>query len=82
MSFPLKNAPLSHEPGKANVNVHWEDESWEGVPLDPVRIAFMLVIHGRAVRQFQRLFKAIYHSAHFYYVHVDEVPTPPTPSRG
>nr|XP_023680983.1 xylosyltransferase 1 isoform X1 [Paramormyrops kingsleyae] len=58
--------------GKANVNVHWEDESWEGVPLNPVRIAFMLVIHGRAARQFQRLFKAIYHSAHFYYVHVDE----------
>ncbi|XP_048870652.1 xylosyltransferase 1-like isoform X2 [Brienomyrus brachyistius] len=58
--------------GKANVNVHWEDESWEGAPPNPVRIAFMLVIHGRAARQFQRLFKAIYHTAHFYYVHVDE----------
>ncbi|KAJ8384004.1 hypothetical protein AAFF_G00212480 [Aldrovandia affinis] len=41
-------------------------------PATPVRIAFVLVVHGRASRQIQRLFKAVYHSAHFYYIHVDK----------
>lgn len=38
-----------------------------------VRIAFVLVVHGRAARQFQRFFKAIYHTSHYYYIHVDQV---------
>ncbi|KAJ8363892.1 hypothetical protein SKAU_G00127230 [Synaphobranchus kaupii] len=58
--------------GKANVNVQWEDDSSESVPAAPVRIAFVLVVHGRASRQLQRLFKAIYHASHFYYIHVDQ----------
>ncbi|XP_066498061.1 xylosyltransferase 1 [Hoplias malabaricus] len=58
--------------GKASMNVHWEDDSMETVPAVPVRIAFMLVVHGRASRQIQRLFKAIYHTSHFYYIHVDQ----------
>ncbi|XP_036398508.1 xylosyltransferase 1 [Megalops cyprinoides] len=58
--------------GKANVNVQWEDDSSESVPAAPVRIAFVLVVHGRASRQLQRLFKAIYHTSHFYYIHVDQ----------
>ncbi|KAG7459396.1 hypothetical protein MATL_G00210250 [Megalops atlanticus] len=58
--------------GKANVNIQWGDDSTEGTPASPVRIAFVLVVHGRAARQVQRLFKAIYHSAHFYYIHVDK----------
>ncbi|XP_076849804.1 xylosyltransferase 1 [Brachyhypopomus gauderio] len=58
--------------GKANMNVHWEDDSMETVPAVPVRIAFVLVVHGRAARQVQRLFKAIYHTSHFYYLHVDQ----------
>uniref|UniRef100_A0A672YKJ4 protein xylosyltransferase n=1 Tax=Sphaeramia orbicularis TaxID=375764 RepID=A0A672YKJ4_9TELE len=41
-------------------------------PSVPVRIAFVLVVHGRASRQFQRLFKAIYHTSHYYYIHVDK----------
>ncbi|XP_062386976.1 xylosyltransferase 1 [Sardina pilchardus] len=57
--------------GKANVNVQWEEDSVESAPPVPVRIAFMLVVHGRATRQVQRLFKAIYHTSHFYYIHVD-----------
>ena len=40
---------------------------------NPVRIAFVLVVHGRASRQLQRMFKAIYHKDHFYYIHVDKV---------
>ncbi|GAA6065278.1 xylosyltransferase 1, partial [Tachysurus ichikawai] len=58
--------------GKASVNVHWEDDSMETVPAVPVRIAFALVVHGRAARQVMRLFKAIYHTSHFYYIHVDQ----------
>ncbi|XP_060758449.1 xylosyltransferase 1 [Neoarius graeffei] len=58
--------------GKASVNVHWEEDSMETVPAVPVRIAFVLVVHGRASRQVQRLFKAIYHTSHFYYIHVDQ----------
>ncbi|MED6293634.1 Xylosyltransferase 1, partial [Characodon lateralis] len=57
--------------GKASVNVQWDDRAAsDGSP--PVRVVFVLVVHGRASRQFQRLFKAIYHTSHFYYVHVDE----------
>ncbi|KAJ8283896.1 hypothetical protein COCON_G00027460 [Conger conger] len=39
---------------------------------NPVRVAFVLVVHGRALRQLQRLLKAIYHRDHFYYIHVDK----------
>ncbi|XP_048869847.1 xylosyltransferase 2 isoform X1 [Brienomyrus brachyistius] len=39
---------------------------------NPVRVAFMLVVHGRAIRQLKRLIKAIYHREHFYYIHVDK----------
>lgn len=43
---------------------------------NPVRIAFVLMVHGRAVRQLKRLIKAIYHRDHYYYIHVDKVVTP------
>ena len=42
----------------------------------PVRIVFLFSVHGRAVRQVKRLFKALYHSDHYYYVHVDSVSSP------
>jgi len=38
-----------------------------------VRVAFVLMVHGRAVRQLKRLIKAIYHRDHYYYIHVDKV---------
>lgn len=38
-----------------------------------VRIVFMITIHGRAVRQVHRVFKALYHVNHYYYIHVDAV---------
>ncbi|XP_054897157.1 xylosyltransferase 1-like [Poeciliopsis prolifica] len=70
----MPDAVTRHCPieGKANVNIQWDEDSVESFPLKPVRIAFVLVIHGRASRQFQRLFKAIYHTSHFYYIHVDQ----------
>ncbi|TMS15547.1 Xylosyltransferase 1 [Larimichthys crocea] len=58
--------------GKANVNVQWDEDPSDAAQLVPVRIAFVLVVHGRASRQFQRLFKAIYHTSHYYYIHVDQ----------
>ncbi|NP_001098317.1 xylosyltransferase 2 [Oryzias latipes] len=39
---------------------------------NPVRVAFVLMVHGRAVRQLKRLIKAIYHRDHFFYIHVDK----------
>lgn len=60
-------------PGKANVNVQWDEDPSDAAQLVPVRIAFVLVVHGRASRQFHRLFKAIYHTSHYYYIHVDQV---------
>ncbi|KAM7372188.1 hypothetical protein PAMP_009377 [Pampus punctatissimus] len=39
---------------------------------NPVRVAFVLMVHGRAVRQLKRLMKAIYHRDHYYYIHVDK----------
>lgn len=38
-----------------------------------IRIAFVMTVHGRSIRQVKRLFKAIYHSHHFFYFHVDTV---------
>ncbi|KAG7504483.1 xylosyltransferase 1-like [Solea senegalensis] len=58
--------------GKANVNAPWDEGPLDTSQLVPVRIAFVLVVHGRASRQFMRLFKAIYHTSHYYYIHVDK----------
>lgn len=40
---------------------------------NPVRVAFVLMVHGRSVRQLKRLIKALYHRDHYYYIHVDKV---------
>uniref|UniRef100_A0A8C6UJC0 Xylosyltransferase 1 n=1 Tax=Neogobius melanostomus TaxID=47308 RepID=A0A8C6UJC0_9GOBI len=58
--------------GKVSVSVQWDESAAGASPSAPVRVAFVLVVHGRASRQFNRLFKAIYHSSHFYYIHVDQ----------
>ncbi|KAF7242925.1 Xylosyltransferase 1, partial [Varanus komodoensis] len=58
--------------GKASNSVHWDEDSVEYMPANPVRIAYVLVVHGRASRQLTRMFKAIYHKDHFYYIHVDK----------
>lgn len=39
----------------------------------PARAVFLMSVHGRAYRQVKRLFKAIYHTDHYYYIHVDSV---------
>lgn len=40
------------------------------------RIAFLLTLNGRAVRQVYRLLKLIYSDQHYYYIHVDSVSPP------
>ncbi|CAL4109821.1 unnamed protein product [Meganyctiphanes norvegica] len=37
----------------------------------PARIAYILTVNGRAARQILRLFKALYHIDHYFYIHVD-----------
>uniref|UniRef100_A0A182NJI0 protein xylosyltransferase n=1 Tax=Anopheles dirus TaxID=7168 RepID=A0A182NJI0_9DIPT len=37
----------------------------------PARIAFLLMLHKRNVRQIKRLIRAIYDRNHYYYIHVD-----------
>ncbi|XP_061536290.1 xylosyltransferase 1 [Phycodurus eques] len=64
-----RSCPLE---GKANAVIQWDEDSAERFPSNPVRIAFVLVVHGRASRQFQRLLKTIYHTSHYYYIHVDQ----------
>ncbi|XP_055620367.1 xylosyltransferase oxt isoform X2 [Toxorhynchites rutilus septentrionalis] len=39
---------------------------------EPVRIAFLLTLNGRALRQVHRLLKTLYSTRHYYFIHVDE----------
>lgn len=51
------------------------DAMGAGADGPPVRIAYVLTVHGRALRQLKMLLKAIYHRDNFYYIHVDIVGT-------
>jgi protein xylosyltransferase len=63
----IKNAcPLGRNPARQFEHVPY-DKGKGPLP----RIVFLLSVNGRAVRQVQRLFKAIYHSDHYYFIHVD-----------
>lgn len=39
----------------------------------PVRVAYLLSLNGRGVRQVRRLFKMLFHQDHYFYIHVDAV---------
>ncbi|XP_044275945.1 xylosyltransferase 2 isoform X2 [Varanus komodoensis] len=59
--------------GKVSLVIQWDDSRiLQASVSKPVRIAFMLVVHGRAIRQLKRLIKAVYHQQHFFYIHVDK----------
>ena len=60
--------PLGTNPGAVVESLSFSKD--EG---NSVRILFLLSLHGRSVRQVRRLFKAIYDSKHYYYIHVDSV---------
>uniref|UniRef100_A0A3Q3JZK1 Xylosyltransferase 1 n=1 Tax=Monopterus albus TaxID=43700 RepID=A0A3Q3JZK1_MONAL len=72
MLMPEKVVRYCPIEGKANVNIQWHEDPSDTAPSAPVRIAYVLVVHGRASRQLQRLFKAIYHTSNYYYIHVDQ----------
>ncbi|XP_073540175.1 xylosyltransferase 2 isoform X1 [Phyllobates terribilis] len=62
-----------HITGKLTSGLQWEENDIKApVHKKPLHLVFMLVVHGRAVRQLKRLIKAIYHKDHFYYIHVDQ----------
>jgi len=56
-----------------NPGVNVESLSFSKNDNNSVRILFLMSLHGRSARQVKRLFKAIYHSDHYYYIHVDSV---------
>ncbi|GAA48253.1 xylosyltransferase 2 [Clonorchis sinensis] len=37
----------------------------------PVRIVYLLVLHGRSWYQIKRLFRLIFYTRHYYYIHID-----------
>jgi len=41
----------------------------------PVQIAYLLTVNGRASRQVRRLINILYHPSHLFYIHVDAVST-------
>lgn len=66
--------PLPPRAGKVSPVIQWDESRLQQLPPSkPVRIAYMLVVHGRAIRQLKRLIKAVYHQEHFFYIHVDKV---------
>ncbi|CAH8492688.1 unnamed protein product [Dicrocoelium dendriticum] len=38
---------------------------------EPPRIVYLLMWHGRGWHQLRRLFRLLYHTRHYYYIHVD-----------
>lgn len=70
----MADSPLPPHAGKISPVIQWDESRLQqGPPSKPVRIAYMLVVHGRAIRQLKRLIKAVYHQQHFFYIHVDKV---------
>lgn len=70
----MADSPLPPHAGKVSPVIQWDESRLQqGPPSKPVRIAYMLVVHGRAIRQLKRLIKAVYHQQHFFYIHVDKV---------
>ena len=65
----LKNlCPMGKNPAKSFKFVPYSEGKGPNI-----RIVFLMSIHGRATREVKRLFKAVYHSDHYYYIHVDYV---------
>lgn len=60
--------PLGTNPGVVVESLSFSKDNSKSV-----RILFLMSLHGRSARQVKRLFKAIYHSDHYYYIHVDSV---------
>ena len=60
--------PIGRDPGRGFQKISYD----QGTGPD-VRVVYLMSIHGRAYRQVKRLFKAVYHTDHYFYIHVDSV---------
>ena len=57
----------------AEFNPHIADTKISRPDTERVRIAFLLTLNGRALRQVHRLIKTLYSPDHVFYIHVDAV---------
>ncbi|XP_070581235.1 xylosyltransferase 1-like [Ptychodera flava] len=69
--YPQILPRLCPVPGKPLMQVEFRAERFNPATDKPVRIVFILIVHGRAFRQVRRLFKVLYHVDHYFYIHVD-----------
>ena len=60
--------PIGRDPGRGFQKVPYDQGTGPNA-----RVVFLMSIHGRAYRQVKRLFKAIYHTDHYFFIHVDSV---------
>ncbi|XP_018787880.1 PREDICTED: xylosyltransferase oxt [Bactrocera latifrons] len=60
-----------YETGIAKFNPHIADTKIFSPDTERVRIAFLLTLNGRALRQVHRLIKTLYSPDHVFYIHVD-----------
>ena len=60
--------PKGKNPGKGFETIPYS----QGTGPNP-RVVFLFSVHGRGFRQVMRLFKAIFHSDHYFFIHVDSV---------
>ena len=64
----LNMCPFGRDPGKGFQKLPYSLGSGPNA-----RVVFLMSIHGRAHRQVKRLFKAVYHTDHYFFIHVDSV---------
>ena len=64
----LNLCPIGRDPGRGFQKVPYDQGTGPNA-----RVVFLMSIHGRAYRQVKRLFKAIYHTDHYFFIHVDSV---------
>ncbi|XP_012525203.1 xylosyltransferase oxt [Monomorium pharaonis] len=68
--------------GYLTINIYWtgiqrfkaqeaKNSSLKNEFEQPVRIAYLLTVNGRASRQVKRLISILYHPSHLFYIHVD-----------
>ncbi|KAL0117574.1 hypothetical protein PUN28_010406 [Cardiocondyla obscurior] len=68
--------------GYLTINIYWtgiqkfkaqeaRNSSLKSEPEQPVQIAYLLTVNGRASRQVKRLISILYHPSHLFYIHVD-----------
>ena len=60
--------PVGRDPGKGFQRLPYSFGTGPNA-----RIVFLMSVHGRAYRQVKRLFKAVYHTDHYFFIHVDSV---------